>query len=95
MDTIETLKNKLARAERSEPTDAKYPTRIVIDTRKPEGNIYHIWGIANRVIDQLHLSDEEIAEFKKEQQAQRTYEEHKALLRKWFGFVFLGDKDDE
>ena len=65
METIESLERKLARAKEHEPVEAKYPTGIVIDTREPEGNVFYLFGVANKLLKQLALSDEEIAEFKK------------------------------
>ena len=46
-------------------------------------------GLANRLIRDLGLSAEEIAEFKQEQASATTYQAHLALLRKWFGIVFV------
>ena len=47
-------------------------------------------GLANRLIRELGLSAEEIAEFKREQASATTYNEHLAVLRKWFGIMFIG-----
>lgn len=68
---------------------AKYPTGIVIDLKSPQGNVFYLMGLANRLIRELGLSTEEIAEFKREQSSAKTYNEHLAILRKWFGIVFL------
>jgi hypothetical protein len=68
---------------------AKYPTGIVIDLKSPQGNVFYLMGLANRLIRELGLSAEEIAEFKCEQSRAKTYNEHLAILRKWFGIVFL------
>ena len=93
METIESLERKLARAKEHEPVEAKYPTGIVIDTREPEGNVFYLFGVANKLLKQLALSDEEIAEFKKERDAQTSYQGHLELMRKWFGVVFIGAED--
>lgn len=95
MDTVNTLERKLAHAKEYEPVEAKYPTGIVIDTRGPEGNVFYLFGVANKLLKQLALSDEEIAEFKKERDAQTSYQGHKDLMRKWFGVVFIGAEDGE
>lgn len=95
MDTIETLKNKLSRAEKSEPTDAKYPTGIVIDTRGPQGNVFYLFGVANDLMRKLALSAEEIAEFNQERDSQTSYQGHLDLMRKWFGIIFMGAEDEE
>jgi len=73
MDTIETLRQKLQRAEQHRPAEAKYPTDLMIDM----------------LTRQLALSDEEINEFKQERDAQTTYQGHLDLMRKWFGIVFI------
>lgn len=95
METIATLESKLARAKRSEPVNAKYPTGIVIDTRGPQGNVFYIFGVANDLLRKLALSDEEIAEFKQERDSQTTYQGHLDLMRKWFGIIFVGTEDEE
>lgn len=69
--------------------NAKYPTGIVIDLKSPQGNVFYLMGLANRLMRELGLSTEEIAEFKREQASAKTYNEHLAILRKWFGIEFL------
>lgn len=95
MDTIETLKNKLVQAEQSEPTDAKYPTGIVIDIKGPQGNVFYLFGVANDLIRKLALSDEEKAEFEQERNNKTSYQEHLDLMRKWFGIIFIGGNNDQ
>ena len=73
--------------------NAKYQTGIVIDLKSPQGNVFYLMGLANRLIRELGLSSEEIAEFKQEQASATTYQAHLALLRKWFGIVSIGDKN--
>ena len=68
---------------------AKYPTDIVIDLKSPQGNVFYLIGLANRLMRELSLSAEEIAEFKREQARATTYQAHLNLLRKWFGVVFV------
>ena len=68
---------------------AKYPTGIVIDLKSPQGNVFYLMGLANRLIRELGLSTEEIAEFKRELFIANTYHDHLNLLRKWFGIVFV------
>ena len=69
--------------------NAKYPTGIVIDLKSPQGNVFYLMGLASRLIRDLGLSAEEITEFKREQASATTYNEHLAILRKWFGIGFL------
>ncbi len=69
--------------------NAKYPTGIVIDLKSPQGNVFYLMGLANRLMRKLGLSAEEIAEFKREQASATTYQAHLNLLRKWFGVVFV------
>ena len=73
--------------------NAKYPTGIVIDLKSPQGNVFYLMGLANRLIRELGLSAEEIAEFKREQASATTYQAHLTILRKWFGIVFVEDKN--
>ena len=70
--------------------NAKDPTGIVIDLKSPQGNVFYLMGLANRLIRELDLSTEEIAEFKREQASATTYHAHLNLLCKWFGIVFIG-----
>ena len=70
--------------------NAKYPTGIVIDLKSPQGNVFYLMGLSNRLIMELCLSTEEIADFKREQTSATTYQAHLNLLRKWFGIVFIG-----
>ena len=93
MDTVGTLERKLVRAKQHEPEGAKYPTGIIIDTRGPEGNVFFLFGVANKLLKQLALSDEEIAEFNKERDEQTSYQGHQDLMRKWFGIVFVGGEE--
>ena len=69
METIETLRQKLQRAEQHRPAEAKYPTDLMIDIRGPQGNVFYLFGIADKLTRQLALSDEEINEFKQERDA--------------------------
>ena len=94
MDTIETLERKLARAKRHEPVEAKYPTGIIIDLKGPQGNVFYLFGVANDLIKKLALSGEEKAQFEQERNAQTSYQGHLDLMRKWFGIIFVGGKDE-
>lgn len=67
--------------------NAKHPTGIVINLKSPQDNVFYLMGLANRLIRELGLSAEEIAEFKQEQASATTYHAHLALLRKWFVFM--------
>ena len=73
--------------------NAKYPTGIVIDLKTPQGNVFYLMGLANRLMRELGLSAEEIGEFKREQSRTTTYNAHLAILRKWFGIMFLGSNE--
>ena len=95
MDTIDNLERKLARAKKLKPVEAKYPTGLVIDTKGPQGNVFYLFGVANDLLSKLALTAEEIAEFKRERDAQTSYEGHLALMRKWFGIIFVGVDDEE
>lgn len=69
--------------------NAKYPTGIVIDLKSPQGNVFYLIGLANRLIKELGLSTQEIAKFKRKQASATTYQAHLVLLCKWFGIVFV------
>lgn len=70
---------------------AKYPTGIVIDLKGPQGNVFYLIGLANKLAGELGLSPEEMIEFKHDLSSATTYDAHLSLLRKWFGIVFIGD----
>lgn len=89
METITTLEEKLRRAKAHETENAKYPTGIIIDTKGPQGNVFYLFGVANRLVQELALSTEEKAEFERERKEQTSYEEHMDLMRKWFGIIFV------
>lgn len=55
METIEALERKLYTARRAAP-NAKYPTGLVIDLSRPEGNIFYLMGVCNRLARELGLS---------------------------------------
>lgn len=69
---------------------AKYPTGIVIDLKGPQGNVFYLIGLANKLTHELGLSAAEMTEFKRDLSSATTYERHLSLLRKWFGIVFVG-----
>ena len=93
METINSLQEKLRRAEQHEPAEAKYPTGLIIDTRGPQGNVFYLFGVANDLLRKLALTDEEITEFKQERDSQTTYQGHLDLMRKWFGIIFVGGEE--
>lgn len=39
----------------------KYPTGIKIDLKGPNGNVFYLFGLANRLAKELALSPEEYA----------------------------------
>lgn len=80
--------------EISNISNAKHPTGIVIELKSPRGNVFYLMGLANRLMRELGLSAEEIAEFKCEQSSATTYQAHLNLLRKWFGIEFKEYSND-
>lgn len=70
---------------------AKYPTGIKINLKGPNGNVFYLLGLANRLAKELALSPEEYTQFKQELYEASTYEAHLDLLRTWFGVVFIDD----
>ena len=95
MDTHSSLERKLVRANQHEPVEAKYPVDLIIDITGPEGNVFYLFGIANKLLRTLNLPDEEITKFKQERDSQTTYQGHLDLMQKWFGIVFIGNEDEE
>lgn len=87
MDTIRTLKSKLQVLEQQTP-GIKYPTGIVIDLRGPEGNIFYLQGICNRLIRELCLAAEEKEQFAKELEDQ-DYNSRLDIMQKWFGIAYI------
>ena len=72
---------------------AKYPTGFVIDLKGPQGNVFYLIGLANKLAQEFGLSAEEMAEFKRDLSNAKTYETHLSLLRTWFGIVFVGSDE--
>lgn len=70
---------------------AKYPTGIVIDLKSPQGNVFYLIGLANKLAWEQGLPAEEMAEFKRDLSNATTYHAHLSLLRTWFGVVFVGE----
>lgn len=68
---------------------AKYPTGIVIDLKGPQGNVFYLIVLANKLARELGLSAEELAEFKRDLSSATTYHAHLALIRTWFGVMFV------
>ena len=95
METKESLLKKMHFLEERGQIDAKYPTGLIIDTKGPEGNVFYLFGVANDLVRKLKLSAEEKAEFERERNEQKTYQEHLELMTKWFGITFIGNENEE
>lgn len=92
METIQSIERKQACDMQHKPVEAKYPTGLVIDLRGPQGNIFYLFGVAKNLLRDLAVPDKEKTEFKREQDAQTSYQGHLDLLRKWFGIVFINNE---
>lgn len=88
MDTIRTLNSKLQALEQQTP-DIKYPTGLVIDLRGPQGNIFYLQGVCNRLTRELCLTAEEKEQFAKELE-DKDYNSRLDIMQKWFGILFVG-----
>ncbi len=88
METIEALKRKLHAARRAAP-NAKYPTGLVIDLTRPEGNIFYLMGVCNRLVRELGLSAQLKHEYETEINSAGDYQSRLTIMQKWFGIVFV------
>ena len=43
---------------------ARFPTGIIIDLKSQEGNVFHILGVCNRIVDAIKLDPVLRAEFR-------------------------------
>ena len=89
METIDALEQKLYTARRAAP-NAKYPTELVIDLSRPEGNIFYLMGVCNRLVRELGLSAQLKHEYETEINSANDYQSRLAVMQKWFGIVFVG-----
>ncbi len=92
MDTFGTLKSKLQALEQ-QAQDIKYPTGLVIDLRGPQGNIYYLLGVCNRLIRELGLTAEEKEQFAKELE-DKDNNSRLDIMQKWFGIVYLNRPEE-
>ena len=92
METIDALERKL-HATRQQACNAKYPTGLIVDLTGPEGNIFYLMGVCNRLVRELRLSPDERQEFETELNTAGDYQSRLAVMQKWFGIVFTGLAD--
>lgn len=88
METIDVLERKLNAARRAVP-NAKYPTGLVIDLTGPEGNIFYLMGVCNRLAHELGLSAQLKREYETEINSVGDYQSRLTIMQKWFGIVFV------
>lgn len=91
MESIKELTAKLEAAKNQEKEaleNAKYPTGLIIDLRKPEGNAHAIIGQCRHLGQQLGLSKAEIDDFT-EQAYGGNFENLKRTCQDWFGLIFV------
>lgn len=69
-------------------THPKYPTGIKTNLTGPEGNIFYLMGICNKLINQIDLRAEERKQFETELLG-KNYEERLNVMTKWFGIEFI------
>lgn len=90
METIETLKRKLAQAEACQQNikDVKYPTGIIFDLSSPQGNVFYIMGVAKQVLADLSTTADEYDTYNEECK-DKCYKEILEISRRWFGFIYI------
>jgi hypothetical protein len=103
-DTIISLEQKLTAARKAQMADnttprtnpnltpeVRYQSDIVIDLTTPDGNIFYILGLCNRLCQKYGLSPTEIAEFKSATIpcAGKTYNQLLDHCHHWFGLIYL------
>ena len=91
MQTIREMEQnlKLAKAARHESPVAFFSTGIVIDLRAPEGNVFAIMGLCQRLFRQLGMP-EEYTNYHNE--CRKGYYKHVLdISRRWFGFIYLNE----
>lgn len=93
MDNIATLERKLAACKKQENIrlSARVPSGVIIDLSSPEGNIYYIMGVCQRLAHDYKLPDEEFAQYETELNRIRKYDDRLAHCQKWFGLIYLKD----
>lgn len=67
--------------------NAKYPTGIVINLSEPEGNIFYLMGLCNRLMQRLQLDADERKQFNAELDG-KNYKERLKVMADWFGILF-------
>lgn len=92
MDTIAELQKKLkmATAAEAKAEGALYPTGIIIDLNSPEGNVFYIMGLCQKLFRQLGLGDEEYNRYFKECQ-NGYYKDVLEISRRWFGLIYINE----
>ncbi len=94
MDNITTLRRKLSACEAQEHIRmvARIPSGVIVDLDGPDGNIYYIMGLCQRIAWDHKLPQAEYEQFTKELNRLRKYEERLDLCQKWFGLIYMGRK---
>lgn len=92
MDTIVQLQEKLkmTMAGEAKAEGAMFPTGIIIDLAAPEGNVFYIMGLCQKLFRQLDLGDEEYQRYFKECQ-NGYYKDVLEISRRWFGFIYINE----
>lgn len=88
METLNSLSLKVEKAQASSPTIAKYPTDIVIELNSPEGNVFYIMGLCQKLARELELSDEEKSQYFKACQ-NSYYKDILKISQEWFGLIYI------
>lgn len=86
-DLQQTLKKAMAGETKAE--GAKFPTGIIIDLHAPEGNVFCIMGLCQRLFRQFRIDDEWANYYKECRNG--YYKDVLEISRRWFGFIYLNE----
>lgn len=91
---IQLLKNNLqaCQAQFKIVSAARVPTCEIIDLQSPDGNIFYIMGLCQRLAREHLLPQQEYEKFEKKLNRLRSYDERLDLCQKWFGLVYVNRK---
>ena len=93
MENLRDLEKKLKMAMAGEAAadHSKYHTGIVIDLAGPEGNVFYIMGLCQKLFRQMGIADDWAAFYKECQKG--YYKDVLDIARRWFGFIYINEGD--
>jgi hypothetical protein len=89
MQTVSELQKTLKQAMAAEAAadGARFQTGIIIDLASPEGNVFYIMGLCQRLFKQYGIADEWKNYYNEVRKG--YYKEVLEISRKWFGFIYI------